>query len=87
MFEFLSECGGLATALFAPALPAALALSVVGKAAGKAGEYKAVARLPHSERNPVSPSFLYKSMLAVTIEGSSDGTKVNPAFFAMRCMS
>jgi len=36
--------------LYSPAMPAALSKSGDAEAAGKAGEHKAVARPPHSER-------------------------------------
>ena len=45
----LSECGGPDAALCSPAMPAAPNTDR-SKAAGKAGEYKAVARPPHSEK-------------------------------------
>jgi len=48
----LSECVGLDTALCSPALPAAPESTESEKAAGKAGEHKAVSRPPHSEREP-----------------------------------
>ncbi len=50
----LSECGGLDTALCSPALPAAPKSTETEKAAGTAGEHKAVSRPPHSEREPTT---------------------------------